>query len=663
MPEGRIPKAKLGKVYCPDLSEPRAAVNRRPTLHDQSLPRLRSEVPPHTKESKNHHINTFIPRYYKQQREKAPKVNRAKPNIAMNDTHKMGIKPSSHQRGPGQSGVSKGPQSLNSTNQTPTLISPTSTQGQQRGMKGTGSSEKSPEVSQKEEGSMDGRLQQPLSTSPPAVGQESPTGKQDPPPPPPPPVQGKISLEDIMIRLNGLAELPAKINDISIDLKQIKVLQEQTNRISQEIVEVQGQVNIIEDKVSKLQDNKTETQGLVNIIEDKVSKLQDNETETQQQLELLAKEILDLKAEVKDLKKESPASTQSDFELLKVKADMLKQNLIVEGIREPQVDSPRSAYYQARSFVKETLGISYAEIDRAYRLGKRRGEHSQPRPLLIRFTRLGDRIDAWEARYKLNSSDNLFIKEDLPIPLRPVQAALMKVAQAARKKSRKYPNVMIRDFKLHINDQSYGVEDLEKLPEDLRPSSISTPGNARVVIFFGRDSRFSNHHTCKFVFQDVTYSSIEQYLADKRATLAGNQQLRDKAFVSNDPRDAKKILNALHGDPSDEEWATQRRDILFDGLLAKFQQNAGLRKYLLSSEQRVLGEASRNKTWGIGLTLSDNGRLDPKNWSGENLLGTTLMEVRERLRENNQPAQPHKGEEARPTPTLNGGETVPEPNT
>lgn len=196
---------------------------------------------------------------------------------------------------------------------------------------------------------------------------------------------------------------------------------------------------------------------------------------------------------------------------------------------------------------------------------------------------------------------------------------------------------MIRDFRLYINDKSYGVEDLEKLPKDLRPSSTSTPGNTKVVIFFGRESRFSNHHYSKFSLQGVNYSSIEQYLADKRATLADRQDLKEKAFASDDPREAKRVLNALHGDTSDEEWATQRRDILFDGLMAKFQQNQDLKDYLISTEQRTLGEASRNKTWGIGLTLSDTGRLDPRNWSGENLLGTTLMEVRERLKEGKAP--------------------------
>lgn len=593
MPENRDSKNRSGKVSRPasgrPYSEPRAAVNRRPeSAYNRSLlPRLRSGVPSGPKGLQNNQINTFLPKYFKHQKDRTSKPI---PNMEVSRDSETSPPSSRRDSSEKAEGLS------NTTSPTPTVRKETDPPTTPR-----------PSTEEKE-----------------AEGKEEKEKEKDPPPPPPPPPsEGNISLADIMLKLNSLAEMPAKINDIANDLKQIKVLQEQTSKIGKEIIEVQGQVNIIEEKVSKLQEK---------------------ETENQQHIELLAKEIVDLKAEVKQLKQNSPStSPQSDFELLKVKADMLKQNIIVEGIREPQEDSLRSAYYQARSFVRDTLGISYAEVDRAYRLGKRRGPQAQPRPLLIRFTRLGDRMDAWEARYKVNSSANYFIKEDLPIPLRPVQAALVRVAQAARKKSWKYPNVIIRDFRLYINDNSYGVEDLERLPEDLRPSSITTPGNSKVVIFFGKDSRFSNHHPSKFVLQNTSYSTIEQYLAAKRATLAGKHDLRDKALASDDPRDAKKVLNALHGDPSDEEWVTKRRDILFDGLLAKFQQNEKLRKYLLSTEQRTLGEASRNKAWGIGLTLTDNGRLDTRNWTGENLLGITLMEVRERLRENTLPQPSQQG--------------------
>lgn len=585
MPEGRDSKSVQGKEALIHVGKPntyyRAAINRRSAPKSAlPLPRLRSAVNTNIKGNQGDQVNTFLPKYFKQTKLKGP--------LTQKGTQKGSSKLSENTKGKQTLMMNQGPKTSSANN---------SQQGAKaRSDQNHVETEVGTEIRDK---SID--------------EEKNPRHQTRPPPPPPPPPEDNISLADIMLKLNSLLDIPSKINDIANDLKQIKVIQEQTAKMSQELRECQGQMNKMEEKVSTLQEN---------------------DTETQQQMQFMAREISDLKAEVQQLKQsrqEPPPPPQSDLELLKVKADMLKNNLIIEGIREPRVDGRNAAYYQARSFVKNTLGISYAEIDRAYRLGSRRGANSQPRPLLVRFTRQGDRMDVWEARYKLSSSGNLFIREDLPVALRPIQAALGRVAQIARKHPQKYQNVMIREFRLHINDKSYGVDDLERLPKDLRPSVTSTPGNTQVVIFFGKDSRFSNHHSSKFVIQGTSYASMEQYLADKRATLADRQDLRDRALASDDPRDAKKVLNLLHGDSSDEEWANQRRDILFDGLLAKFEQNEDLRKYLLSSERRTLGEASRNKTWGIGLTLTDKGRLDTRNWNGENLLGTTLMEVRDRL--------------------------------
>lgn len=58
-----------------------------------------------------------------------------------------------------------------------------------------------------------------------------------------------------------------------------------------------------------------------------------------------------------------------------------------------------------------------------------------------------------------------------------------------------------------------------------------------------------------------------------------------------------------------------------------------LTKYLLSTEQKILVEASPyDKLWGIGLSENSSGVDNPLNWQGRNFLGFALMEVREKLR-------------------------------
>lgn len=209
-------------------------------------------------------------------------------------------------------------------------------------------------------------------------------------------------------------------------------------------------------------------------------------------------------------------------------------------------------------------------------------------------------------------------------------AALVRVHQTARRFPLKY-NVFIREFKIYVNGTPYEVKDLENLPKDLRPSHASTPGNSRVVVFFGKDSRFSNHYRSTFRVDYTDFDSMEQFLALSRARFANDQHLIDKALSSSDPADAKRILNLLRDAPGQPEWEEERHDILMSGLLAKFRQNQDLKKYLLSSEDRQLGEASKNMTWGIGMSLTDKNRLNTRYWKGDNLLGRSLMEVRQIL--------------------------------
>ena len=75
-----------------------------------------------------------------------------------------------------------------------------------------------------------------------------------------------------------------------------------------------------------------------------------------------------------------------------------------------------------------------------------------------------------------------------------------------------------------------------------------------------------------------------------------------------------------------------RQVVVYEGLLAKFSQNESLKKQLEATGRAILAEcAVRDKIWGIGLSMSDPNRLDRNKWCGQNLLGYTLMMVRERL--------------------------------
>lgn len=51
---------------------------------------------------------------------------------------------------------------------------------------------------------------------------------------------------------------------------------------------------------------------------------------------------------------------------------------------------------------------------------------------------------------------------------------------------------------------------------------------------------------------------------------------------------------------------------------------------MIATEDAILAEcAVKDRIWGIGLSMWDEGRFDVQKWQGQNLLGYALMEVRD----------------------------------
>ena len=81
---------------------------------------------------------------------------------------------------------------------------------------------------------------------------------------------------------------------------------------------------------------------------------------------------------------------------------------------------------------------------------------------------------------------------------------------------------------------------------------------------------------------------------------------------------------------TDKEWLKHHDHILYSGLMAKFSQNDDL--YKLLRKTKKLEASPYDKIYGVGLGEDDPRILDESNWLGENLLGYTLMKVRDDLR-------------------------------
>lgn len=136
---------------------------------------------------------------------------------------------------------------------------------------------------------------------------------------------------------------------------------------------------------------------------------------------------------------------------------------------------------------------------------------------------------------------------------------------------------------------------------------------------------------CRFTIDEVEYTSAEHWMMAAKARLFDDPVTEAKILEARTPAEAKS-LGRLVPDFDEKTWSAKRFELVVVGNVAKFDQDADLRAYLLSTGNRVLVEASpRDQIWGIGLGAANERATDPTQWRGRNLLGFALMEARERL--------------------------------
>lgn len=157
----------------------------------------------------------------------------------------------------------------------------------------------------------------------------------------------------------------------------------------------------------------------------------------------------------------------------------------------------------------------------------------------------------------------------------------------------------------------------------------------KVITFHNPDEEngcFSNWYLSNFTAGDVRYTSMEQYMMHQKAVVFGDYEIAKQILATNDVGYIKELGRKVSG-YRDNVWNGVRQIIVYEGLMAKFTQNPELKRALLDTGNAVLAEAAVNdRIWGIGLSMKDKKRLDPKQWNGQNLLGYALMLVREKLR-------------------------------
>jgi len=159
----------------------------------------------------------------------------------------------------------------------------------------------------------------------------------------------------------------------------------------------------------------------------------------------------------------------------------------------------------------------------------------------------------------------------------------------------------------------------------------------------GLPACFSNFFAVDFVDEAIgggPFAHVEQYMHFWKAVLAGDDVAAARVRHTPDPKECRALGRRVQGF-DDGAWCKVARWIVLRGVYLKFDQNAQLKDYLLSTGSAELAEASpTDSRWGVGLSERLARETARSRW-GTNWLGVAVMDSRPRLERGLTPSIPH----------------------
>ena len=185
--------------------------------------------------------------------------------------------------------------------------------------------------------------------------------------------------------------------------------------------------------------------------------------------------------------------------------------------------------------------------------------------------------------------------------------------------------------KLYIDGKLYTVDNLESLPTNLQPQNRCHKQSENVFVFFSKHSIFSNFHPLPSKVQGETFHCNEQFFQRSKALFFGDEVTAEKIMSETDPAKMNMLGKRVRG-YTKEKWENNAKRCLKLVNEAKFLQNPSAKAALLDTGSKILGEASPDLTYGIGMHLTAPSVLETQKWSGKNMMGEILTEIRDSLK-------------------------------
>lgn len=352
---------------------------------------------------------------------------------------------------------------------------------------------------------------------------------------------------------------------------------------------------------------------LVETLNSKMNNLAERERARDNKIEELTFELLETKATLRNVQKETRENTQ----------EIKSKNLVINGIAEQKDEN---VIQTAVKFIRNVdPHFSSEKIENAYRLGQNTGRGE--RGILIKFKDPKVKQDIMRKKSVLKAKkecNKIYCNDDMPEDVRKHRQKLRIIAKHAN--SLGYQYTRVKGNGIWHEGVLYRESELSLLPSYLKMENIRTREVGPGIGFFGKESFMSNHHPARIVMNEHRFLSSEQAFFYYKSIICGHESTGDEIKKMLDPAEIKRLGEKV---PTCEEWEQKKLKVMKSVLAHKFEQNLVLREKLINTGTKPLMECSTDLFWGTGRVIDSPNWENLSDYPGQNNLGKILENIQE----------------------------------
>ena len=217
-----------------------------------------------------------------------------------------------------------------------------------------------------------------------------------------------------------------------------------------------------------------------------------------------------------------------------------------------------------------------------------------------------------------------------------IEIRTLDFTQLNEKRKYTYPIAFYSTNQFPLTEQYTRVGSIANVPKQIREIEKQ---QREVLLFEGPTTNnygfLSIDYSSNITYNSTTYNSVKQAIAAELAKSFNDQDNLQRIMNAENPSDITYSVVDVPGDKDANEiqWNNTIKKLIVDVNINKFNTYPELKERLLQTKDAILGAYIPNDTLlGIGIPLDDNNSQQSSKWTGQNILGKALMDIRLKIK-------------------------------